>query len=162
MMIITIKADLNPYNNRPWFSGGTPQFFGGSADGENDPLNTLQREVTEESRGTLRLNAISGRVFEAPPANGDQNTYNFYYSIEWQRTGTQWNDNVTNSTEREMQRLVEVPRGHFDPQQDNDDNILDILLLETGTTQAMGVDQFRTSHTKNAFVIFIKNMWHFV
>ncbi|WP_333233955.1 MULTISPECIES: hypothetical protein [unclassified Microcoleus] len=139
--------------------GGTPQFFGGSADGEGAPLETLQREVGEESRGTLRLNTISGEVFTALPANEDRNTYNFFYSIDWQRTQTQWNDNVTNPAEREMQRLVEVPRGHFDPQQDNDDDIRDILLLETGTTQARGVDQFRTSHTKNAFVIFIRDIW---
>jgi hypothetical protein len=158
MMIVPIKANLNPYNNRPWFSGGTPQFFGGSADGENDPLKTLQREVTEESRRTLRLNAISGRVFEAPPANGDQNTYNFYYSIEWQRTGTQWNDNVTNSTEREMQRLVEVQLSDMLPD-GSDSVIISRLLYDTDTVNAVGINTFRTSHTAAAFVTFIRRIW---
>jgi hypothetical protein len=156
-MIVPIKADLNPYNGRPSFAGGTPQFFGGSPQGNQ--LQTMQQEVREESRGTYQLNAISGPVFHAPPANEDLNTYDFYYSTNWQATGTQWNNNVTTPQEREMQRLIPIERGAFDPGQDNVTDIIDILLLQTGTTQAVGLGEFRNSHTATAFATFISTIW---
>ena len=155
-MIVPIKADRNPYTDLPWFAGGTPQFFGGSPQG--NPLQTLQREVGEESRGTLRLNASISPVYTAPPSDADRNTYQFFYSVDWDYTGTHWNENDLPRNQREMQRLVEVQRDIFAGASDPN-VIIGILVNATNTVVAPGSNDFNTSHTATAFVEFIKNIW---
>ncbi len=159
IMVVPIKANENPYNlNAGWFAAGTPQFFGGSLQGNQ--LQTLQQEVNEESRGSLQLNGIPNQPFyTVPPTDGDRKTYNFFYSQNWQNTEVLWNPNVSDPKQREMQRLVEVSRRFFDPPQDDEEDINDILLIETGTTQARGLGEFRSSHTATAFATFIRDIW---
>ncbi|MEG5046160.1 hypothetical protein [Microcoleus sp. B4-C1] len=158
-MIVPIKADMNPYNGNFWFAGGTPQFFGGSPQG--DQLQTMQQEVREESRETLRLDTINGQVYTAEPSDIDNNTYSFSYSLNWDRTGTPWNDDVQEQlppNQREMQRLVSVQRNIFAGRTDPNE-IIGILVNETNTVFAPGSNVFNTSHTATAFVIFIRDIW---
>jgi hypothetical protein len=157
-MIVPIKADLNPYNGNPWFAGGTPQFFGGSPQGNQ--LQTMQQEVWEESRTTLQLNGIPNQpFFTAQPSDTDPNTYNFYYSANWQLTGNPWNEGVQlPPQQREMQRLAQVSRNIFAGH--NDLNvIIGILVNETNTVLALGSAAFNTSHTATAFGTFIRDIW---
>lgn len=157
-MVVPVKSDVNPYTLRPWFAGGTPQFFGGSAESTERPILTVQREVAEESRGTLALGWHSQPLLSVPPTDSDLNTYSFYYSVEWSRNSLTWPISGLPPEQREMQGLVIVERSDMLPDW-QDSVIISRLVHQTGTVNAPGINAFQTSHTARAFVTFIRDIW---
>lgn len=146
-MHVPVKALLNPHNNKKAYCAGMPQFLGGS--GKSKPFIVLQKEVTEESRGTLEL-------ILAPPSFFTDKNMSFYWASEdkWKQTGTSWKP-TKNPDEQEMDRIVVVDLKDFNNNM-TDDQIIEELVKQTGSDKAAGTTDFNKSVTRTAFIKMIR------
>ncbi len=85
-----VKAAENPYNRKKAYCAGLPQFFGGAADDGEGRLETLQREVWEESLKFFRPNQAGYGVYQATYEDNSRNdvTCNFFCSDDWKQYAT--------------------------------------------------------------------------
>lgn len=154
-MRVPVKALRNPYNGRGTFAAGMPQFFGGAGGDDEPHVEVLEKEVTEESRRTLRLTLASPE--DAPELFGRDNMY-FYWtgSDGWRETGTPWNDG-TGPDEREMERIAIIDLTRFDKGW-SDDAIIAELVRQAGCgdAPARGKADFAISETRVAFLRLIR------
>lgn len=102
-MHVPVKSLLNPYNRRPAYCAGMPQFFGGTNTDDQPPAIVLEQEITQESRRTLELTSDSPQHFFT------EGNMSFYWAAEdrWQQTGTAWAPPQSN-VEAEMDRIAVV------------------------------------------------------
>lgn len=153
-MRVPVKAALNPYNGKPAYCGGMPQFFGGTAAKDESPADSLKKEVGEESRRTLALTTDSPVPLFA---DMDQDMY-FYRAGRdgWQPTGTAWGD-AQDEAEAEMSRIVSVDLTLFDEDW-SDDALINELILQTGSqsASAKAQQQFAESETRKAFIELLR------
>lgn len=152
-----IKATLNEVDNLVQFAGGYPAMFGGTDKGGADRVNrTLDAEVREESRQTLRPTApltfthyFRGRV--------PHDDYYFYWTTNWETTEATWR-RALNRDEGEMMKVVTVSLESFS-EEDPPDQIQKQLIQASGAPGGTAVQeqQFFESETAAAFVQFIYN-----
>ena len=154
-MLVPVKANLNPYNNKTAYCTGMPQFFGGTDDTDQPPAIVLEKEITEESRRTLEL--ISG----SPTHFLTSENMFFYWAGEnqWKRTGTPWKP-ASKKEEKEMERIetVDLTEFHRKKIKSNDEeDIIWELRNQTGTLDApeKGETDFANSSTRTAFIEII-------
>lgn len=151
-MRVPVKALQNPYNNRPAFSAGMPQFFGGTDTNDQPPVTVLDQEITQESRRTLELTT------HAPPYFYTSENMFFYWSAEggWRQTATPWGP-AQNNAEAEMDRIVIVDLTQFDANMTND-QIITELVNQTGSQGAppQGQADFNASATRIAFITLMR------
>lgn len=153
-MITPVKALINPYNGRPAYCAGMPQFLGGTDDKDQPVPVVLEYEITQESRRTLKLTSAHPHYFFA-----EKNMF-FYWAIEtqWVQTETPWGPAKTND-EAEMDRLVVVDLTQFTTNM-SDDDIVNNLVSQTtnGTTvPPQGQADLALSATRTAFINLIRN-----
>jgi hypothetical protein len=96
-----VKAELNPYNGRPAYCGGFPQFFGGKPDGGETVGEALTREVLEESIATYALNPGSLPLIYEGNVGGDHFVHGGFFcsrnftrstTYVWPATENDWED----------------------------------------------------------------------
>lgn len=153
-MITPVKALNNPYNGRPAYCAGMPQFLGGTDDNDQPVAVVLEHEITQESRRTLELTSGSPHHFFT-----EGNMF-FYWAIEtqWVQTGTPWGPAQTNE-EAEMDRLVVVDLTQFTNNM-SDNAIINNLVNQTtnGTiVPQQGQTDFALSATRTAFINLIRS-----
>jgi len=151
-MRVPVKALLNPYNGRPAYCAGMPQFFGGTDNDDQPPPVVLDQEVTQESRRSLELTAHDPHHFF------DHENMFYYWAggNEWIVTGTPWGP-ARNAAEAEMDRIEIVDLTRFNAQW-TDDQLIAELIRQTNSTgaPARGQADFNGSATREAFIRLLR------
>jgi hypothetical protein len=151
-MYVPVKAFLNPYNGQAAFASGMPQFFGGTAEGEEGPATVLDQEIAQESRRSLELTTPTPLHFFT---RGDM----FFYWADangWQSTDIPWGS-ARQADEAEMDRIQIVDLTGFDAGGTNDELIVE-LIDQTCSQRApvQGAADFDASATREAFIELLR------
>jgi GH18 family chitinase len=181
---IPIKHTINYYNRtRQPYSAGCPQFFGGNLETDDASIDSIKTqlilEVLQESRGTLALlaSATPEQLLLVPEGPESKRLYVFFASRNpgsWTELGQQisihinfpdpdivmqWAGNISDDALYgagrrdwlETMRVQQIRRRDFVGVQA--DHRLDLLISLTVAPGARS-DQFRESHTAQAFQLF--------
>jgi hypothetical protein len=95
-MVFPVKATFNPHAKikEKAHHAGLPQFFGGTNSGNEGVLESLQREIWEESITTHYID--NGRLtlihedFLLDPNRKKRTAYDFFCTTDWGVTGAKW------------------------------------------------------------------------
>ena len=151
-MYVPVKAFLNPYDGQAAFASGMPQFFGGTADGDEGPSTVLDQEIAEESRRSLELTTPTPLHFFT------EGSMYFYWADAggWQETDIPWGS-AREAKEAEMDRIEVVDLTRFDAGGTNNELIAE-LVAQTRCERApdQGVVDFNGSATREAFVELLR------
>jgi hypothetical protein len=145
-----MKAVSNPFRSGTPAFAGMPQFFGGNSEGRT-VKDTLQTEVTQESRGTYKINGIKNDPLYLNPDVGGVR-YVFYLSTEYEKLRDDWPAARDGNT-AEMSRIETLDLRIFLGSR-NEDEILERLVDATSSSGAPG----HTSETADAFTTII-DLW---
>ncbi|ARP91001.1 hypothetical protein CAL14_12450 [Bordetella genomosp. 9] len=152
--VVGIKNTKNP-DGTPAFGGGFPSFFGGSAEGVEQPEDTLRREVEEESRKMLSFNGPAYPLF---PKDFETNgtTYSFYWSPGWTQTAGDLlhPPSATTDAEKEMSEYRTVSISAFGDTLPGGrlKRLLSLTGVQSGPSE---VKRFSKTYTAKAFNRFI-------
>ena len=159
-MIVPIKARLNPYNNKPAFCAGMPQFFGGTHNSSRPPLYHIQKEVNEESRGTYELEQ------KYPTSFYKEDNMEFFVSDKsgWEKTEKKWtiedeeDEDKVPPEQKEMEDIKTVDLKKFNAEM-KEDEIIEELIKQTNTSEAseQAQKEFNESATRQAYINIISN-----
>lgn len=171
-MYYPVKAAENPYDNSKAYCAGLPQFFGGAVDKGEGKLETLQREVQEESLKIFLPTEVGYRVHQASYESGRGRAVvcGFYCTEKWKQFGSldKWPSYETwsfySAKYREMCWIASVSKIAFKNATKRDD-IAKVLVTEAATgapewAKAMmekaPTKEFMESLTFDAFETFVE------
>ncbi|NEO99523.1 MAG: hypothetical protein F6K58_12750 [Symploca sp. SIO2E9] len=148
-----IKAPKNEFDHKEQFAGGYPAIFGGTDIG--GLAKTLQKEVTEESRRTLKVYDKAEYFKQFYNGETAKDRLFFYETDNWQQTGTEWG-RPKNRDEGEMMEIVTLQLDLFNPK-DTKNKILEDIINLSGAPGGSTSQQkeFFESETAEAFFKFI-------
>lgn len=120
-VIFPVKAALNPYNQKPAYCAGEPQFFGGADEKEEGPLTSLKREVGEESLYFFRIKELGTNVYTGTYQNSKEEDVKckFYCTQQWvaDKDLNDWPDfdtwNMYGNKYKEMCWVATAPKSAF-------------------------------------------------